>query len=579
MQSKIETISKAALLEVQNALSALVGSDISLSLRSAQLQKKDSFLEQQQGRHTLIGLELRGSYNGDGCLALSTGGAIRLCGRMLMLPSADINQVLAEGDFEEETAFAFEDIVRAIIAAYIKTFNGPGGTISSIIYKNKQTVLGALKPAELDYLRDNQAYYQISADMSLDGLNIGTFSMLLPVFVLLYSSIFKNDREGFADPADHKAADKKAAAVSRYVSSRLEFATLQQNNSRFDTLAAQSMIHASAELSRLLGVTVSIDSANQGFVDGENVHRSLQKNAHLSARLSLAGPLEEDIMIVAEPEHGAWLGALLAEGVHGAVLARLQDGSLDADRQDGFAEICEVLMGFLIDAVGSESKTDIAVIQKRIFVYQTGEDESFSSQRTTVRNLYTTLLRLSAGALGIAELHLLFPGGLVDLLPSSEDNQADQADTAVDTDHVEAFEVHQGATVNQGNQGDRFEKDVLIIGGVGGDGTMIQSQLGKDRVSSDIIASTADISRTMLESYSAVILAVEGLNETALGLAIKIHAASSIPLIVAASKWTQSEVLKAIRYGVSDILMTPTRPGEVVEKLEKLAGKAASKDG
>lgn len=43
-----------------------------------------------------------------------------------------------------------------------------------------------------------------------------------------------------------------------------------------------------------------------------------------------------------------------------------------------------------------------------------------------------------------------------------------------------------------------------------------------------------------------------------------------MPLIVAASQWTQSEVLKAVRYGVSDILMTPVLRGEILQKIRDL---------
>ena len=65
MQSKIETISQGALHEVQVALTSLIGSDIYLSLLSAQLQKKDMFLEQQHGNNTFIELDFKGSYQGD----------------------------------------------------------------------------------------------------------------------------------------------------------------------------------------------------------------------------------------------------------------------------------------------------------------------------------------------------------------------------------------------------------------------------------------------------------------------------------------------------------------------------------
>ncbi|MEJ2057221.1 MAG: hypothetical protein P8X39_05215, partial [Desulfofustis sp.] len=535
------------------------------------------FLEQQQGSNTYVGLELSGANTGDGCLIISTGCAIRVCGRMLMLPSADINQLLAEENFEEDTGFAFEDIIRAIIAAQVKTFQDPGGNISRVIYKNKQTIVGAPKESEIDCLKDNHAYYQISAEVSMDGVGIGLFSLLLPAFVLLYSSIFKNGVDRFAGLAGDTAGEEESqAAVSRHVGSGLEFDGLQQNNSRLDALASIVSLQAAREISRLLEVPVSIGLVSNTLIDAERMYRSLSKTAHLSACYSLAGSLEEEVIIAVGTKDGAWLGALLADGVHGAVLARLQEASLDADRQEGFAEICDILMDFLIDFMSSESTSDIEVNQKKVFAFEPGEAESFSIERYADRDFWTVILKLSAGALGDAELHLLIPAKVVNLLPLSADAQIEPMETIPEIESAGAERIHETETGDRKKQGHLFETNVLIVGGEKGEGRVIQSQLGKDRVASDVIASTAEIDRAMLEDYSAVILVVDGLNETTLGLAIKIHAASSVPLIVAASRWTQSEVLKALRYGVSDILMTPTRPGEVVEKLKNLAGTVLS---
>lgn len=577
MHSKIETLSKTALHEVQVALTGLVGSDISLSLISSQLQKKDIFLHQHRGANTYIGLEVRGSYTGDGWLIISTVGALRLCGRMLMLPPEDINQLVAAGDFEEETEFAFEDIVRTIIASYVRTFQDPGGAVSSIIYKKKQSLDGSFKECELDNPRGDQAYYQMSADVIMDGLKIGGFSILLPAFVLLYNSLFKNGiarSAGFAHLIESE--EKPETAVSRSQEPRLAFAGLKQKDYRFEDLVSPAVSEAARELSRLLEAVVSIEIVNQGFLDAETMYLNMQNTAHLCARFLLAEPLEEEIMVVAEPGHAVWLGALLAEGVHGAVLARLQDAPLEADYQDGFAEICGVLMDFVIDAAGAESKYHIGVAQKRAEVHTPGEETPFLSRHGPGRDYYAATLKLSVGVLGNGDLHLLIPAALVDLLPPSGAEQLEPVGEVSETVGTDAPETDVRESAEEADQDQLFEANVLVIEGETGAGRMIQAQLGRDRVSSDVVASAAEINRATLKPYSAVILVVERLNETALGLAIKIVSAGSVPLIVAASQWTESEVLKAIRFGVSDILMTPARPGEVVEKLKNIGGGIAA---
>jgi len=577
MQSKIETISLGALHDVQVALTTLIGCDIYLSLQSAQLQRKDAFLDQQQGSNTFIGLEFKGSYQGDGCLAISTSCGIKMSGKMLMLSPVEINQGLAEGDLEEETEFAFEDITRAIIAAYVKSFQTPGTIISSITYKSKQTVTGVPEADEVDFLREAQPYYQVSADLSMDGSVIGTFSLLLPAFLLLYSTYLTDDVVSSLNlPGAEERGESEAARDANRVKSGLEFKGLTQKDSETDALFGSTLVHAASELSNLLEVFVSIERKSQGFIDGEHVFHCVQKNAHLATRFSLTGVVDEKVLFIVEPDSGVWLGALLAEGVHGAVLTRLQEASLDADRQDGFAEICGILMDYIISAIRSEGALEIEVGQKKVVLQDFDNTEVVEPGDVAGKQFHITEFRMTAGALGSAELHLLIPKTVIDLLLTddnevSEPTKMESNSTPLQTDGpIETISAGKEQSVRLS------APDVLIIDSESADGRVIQSQLAGELVSSDLVRSTSEVDRSMLVSYSAIILVVSGLHEKALGISIQVNAACSVPLIVAAPRWTHSEVLKAVRYGVSDILVTPTQPGEVAEKLKDLAVGAFS---
>ncbi len=578
MQSKIETISLDALHEVQGALSALIGSDICLSILTAQLQKKDMVLEQQHGNNVYIGLELKGTYQGEGCLIISTTSAIKLSGKMLMQPPADINLALSEGDFEEETEFVFEEVTRAIITSYIKTFQSSGTLLSSIVYKKRKVLSGVPEGGDLDILKDDQTYYRVSADVSMDGLSIGTLSLLLPAFMLLYSSYFQNGAGECADFSDQAGTrvdndDEEIREVSRMdeENSGFEFLPFQAKDSEADMLFAPPLLDAARELSNLLEVFVSIVDTNRGFVDGESVYRALQTRPHLMTRFTVNGGLEEDLMIVVKPEHGVWLGALLSEGVHGAVLARLQEASLNGDRQDGFVEICTIFIDFLIKSIRSELQKDIEITQKRIVDYASEDSSRSALLKFAERDYYLSIFRLSAGPLGSADMHLLIPVALIEpLLPKDDKGHASAAMKAALSPTVAVQDVEQ--EVDGPMQPDlHIETSVLVIDAGSDDGRVIQSQLAEAGVTCTLISSTAEIERSLLESFSAIILAVKSLNETALGIAIKVNAISSVPLIVAASRWTQSDVFKAVRYGVVEILVTPTTPGEVVEKLRDVA--------
>jgi hypothetical protein len=72
----------------------------------------------------------------------------------------------------------------------------------------------------------------------------------------------------------------------------------------------------------------------------------------------------------------------------------------------------------------------------------------------------------------------------------------------------------------------------------------------------------------MTEELKAVYLVMREVNEQAFGMAIRISSSCSLPLIAAGPDWTRSKVIKAVKYGVSDILLTPAAPEDIQENLE-----------
>ncbi|HSL39295.1 MAG TPA: hypothetical protein VK857_02900, partial [Desulforhopalus sp.] len=65
----------------------------------------------------------------------------------------------------------------------------------------------------------------------------------------------------------------------------------------------------------------------------------------------------------------------------------------------------------------------------------------------------------------------------------------------------------------------------------------------------------------------AVYLVMREVNEQVFGVAIRISTASSLPLIAAGPAWTKGKVIKAVRYGVSDILLTPASREDIAENV------------
>jgi len=77
-------------------------------------------------------------------------------------------------------------------------------------------------------------------------------------------------------------------------------------------------------------------------------------------------------------------------------------------------------------------------------------------------------------------------------------------------------------------------------------------------------------------TLKAIYLVMKEINEQAFGVAIKVSSSCSVPLIFAGPDWTRNKVIKAVKYGVRDILLTPASDEDIVENVHKnMLGLAA----
>jgi CheY-like chemotaxis protein len=95
--------------------------------------------------------------------------------------------------------------------------------------------------------------------------------------------------------------------------------------------------------------------------------------------------------------------------------------------------------------------------------------------------------------------------------------------------------------------------------------------------SADLNAMSAPLDADLNEFFSqgritAVLLGATDLDDRELSICIKIRAfpaGGKVPVIMCANQWTRSDVLKALKYGASDIIIKPCSGDEVMGRLSK----------
>ncbi|PID73054.1 MAG: hypothetical protein CR992_00005, partial [Desulfobacterales bacterium] len=99
--------------------------------------------------------------------------------------------------------------------------------------------------------------------------------------------------------------------------------------------------------------------------------------------------------------------------------------------------------------------------------------------------------------------------------------------------------------------------DILLIGDDEIEADKIKVTLEKRGYRVKFLSFKDNIQNYLPGDLKAVYLVTRDVNELAFGTAIKVSSSCSFPIVAAGPGWTRTMVLKAVKYGISDILLTP----------------------
>ncbi len=118
------------------------------------------------------------------------------------------------------------------------------------------------------------------------------------------------------------------------------------------------------------------------------------------------------------------------------------------------------------------------------------------------------------------------------------------------------------------------DRTVLILEDNTTDRQFFQETLSTGEIKTITAELDADLSGYLPDSaVNAVILGVTEADDHEFSICVKIRTMSSkgtIPVIMCAREWTRTGVLKALKYGASDIIIKPCTPDELQSKVLKL---------
>ena len=187
MSSTAERICEYSLSKVEQEIGRLLGVDVVLTLRSGTLLRDKEFIDRLDKGCVTVRLEFDCAGEGKGVLAASTKNAIRLAGRSLMIPMAELNQSIGNEEYDDEYRYAYTEIVKCFVGNFVQSLAQSTYQCAEIRCRNQEFITDDDQDLLLNYLKSENMYYLATVTLTLAGVPQDDILLLLPAFLVVCS--------------------------------------------------------------------------------------------------------------------------------------------------------------------------------------------------------------------------------------------------------------------------------------------------------------------------------------------------------------------------------------------------------
>ena len=330
------------------------------------------------------------------------------------------------------------------------------------------------------------------------------------------------------------------------------------------------------EVGALLGINVQLVHLENRISRGEDFNYKEGSDGQVIANLDVVGEIEQRSFLSINLKDAKLLGGRLMFLTDSELRAVVENDDFNPDMEDAYGEIVNIISGIFTAVFEKECTKKIRFIKTGLQKVLSMQMESFSDGPIKDQEYHVSSMRLLLGENEFGMIHILFPVDLLqldnfvmtvaDVIEKSSTQQplADQSVAETKGKIKEDIKdvVAVGNTDNSVNH-----DDILLIGDDEVEVGKLSNVLGRRGYVVRVLSFKDNVYDFITGDLKAVYLVTRKIDEQALGVAIKVSSACSLPIIAAAPGWTKAKVIKAVKYGVKDILLTPAEMEDIEENI------------
>lgn len=244
--------------------------------------------------------------------------------------------------------------------------------------------------------------------------------------------------------------------------------------------------------------------------------------------------------------------------------------NFSADAQDAYGEIANIIAGVYTTVFDEQYTKRIRFIKSALQQVAPMTVEIDSDDPIPNQEYYLSRMDLTMDDFALGKVNMLFPAHLLQLDGLARASQ-------VGGEHEEETPVVAGRSAEQTKSSrepvwtveERVLQplDILVVGDDDAESAKIAEVLKSSGYGVKTLSFKDNLHNYIPGNLKAIYLVTQQVNEQVFGVAIKVSSACSVPLVAAGPGWTRTKVIKAVRYGVRDILLTPASTEDIEESV------------
>ena len=599
----IDKIIESAQQKIQDEIGGLIGVPLSLKQAQNKIVSTGDLLQQISGSQVLTSLEISGDIAGTGHLLITVKDAIRLGGTLIMLPKAELDERVENESYDEETEDSYGEIGNIITGIYTDLFEKMNESQCRFQRGEQRLVTFPITGEESEQPIAETLFYQVASDITLDGEQLGALILLLPAMPFKLAENVKNhesqtqsgedendDKQqgvadgSFTEPESTDISDdgaqtepsntiKPEASGTSQLNDNSPDSDVQSIKNDIDSLLEICRVSIQDEVGDVVGVDVTFSEMNNKVVSKEQFYLDELSGKQVATTLEVTGDFDGSCYLYLGLKHAIRIGCTLLMLPSIELEAAVSESTLNPDVQDAYDEITTVISRVYTDVFVENSGKILKFINKDIDQVVPMKVDIESDEPLVNQTYYLNTVKIGLNGKDCGHLQVVFPAemlGLDTLEPEESaqfsEGQNDNIQKPLSSGNDSAQDL-VSKTVQSADTFENVTGKVLIISDSDPESERISQILDTKGIAAVQLNFRDNVNDYLPGAFQAVLLVMSDVDEQSLGMAIKISTSCSLPLIAIGYSWTRSKVFKAIKYGVSDIILAPATEEDVSRKI------------